>query len=162
MAPPYAKYSLKYHEAEKVVYALYQQHRAVGFKVTYAWLSARMKQTCRRMKPFGKSFDNYSGFNSAWVRRFCRRWRISLQRKTTKKTKHYFERLHLIQEYHRKLLYELQDPKNFEEENSTRPSWHNRDWYIENFRGEKGNDDDLQNKDELVLTDSEISEEDTS
>ena len=149
-----------YHEAEKVVYAQYQERRAQGFKVTLAWLSARMRQTCKRMKPGGKSFDNYKGFQFSWAGRFCRRWKISLQRKTTKKTQHYFERLHDIEAHHRKLLYEVQDPKNFEEENSTGPSWSNIDWYIKNNRpANPGNDDDLHNKDELVLTDSEISEE---
>ena len=151
-----------YHEAEKVVYADYKAYRNRGFKVTYDWLCARMRQTCKRLKPGGKSFDNYKGFGSSWARRFCLRWKISLQRKTTKKTVHYFERLHDINAHHRKLLYELQDPKNFEEENSTRPSWSNVDWYVNNHRDPNpGNDDDQQNKDKLVLTDSEISEDHT-
>ena len=76
------------------------------------------------------------------------------------KTVHYFARLHDIEKHHRKLLYELQDPKNFEEENSTGPSWSNKAWYIDNHRDPNpNNDDDCQNKDELILTDSEISEE---
>ena len=155
----------RYHDCEKILYGYYQDRRARGIKVTHRWLRARMRQICIRLKPKGKSFENYKGFGYGWSRRFCKRWRISLQRKTTKKTVAVFQRLHKIQQYHRTLIYDLQDPRNFGEERNPqekRNNWFSQAWYVDNHRDPtSGNEDDQENVGELIVAESEISENET-
>ena len=38
-------------------------------------------------------------FGTAWVRRFCKRWQISLRKKNNSKCKSVFERLHQVKNY---------------------------------------------------------------
>ena len=155
----------RYHECEIKLHSLYRFRRAQGLKVTYAWLSARMMQICRRDRPQGKNFDDYTGFKQGWCRRFCLRWNISLQIRTKKKTVSIYKRLHDIQAYHRKLLYDLQDPRNFGhvEDSETRPNWFSLKWYVENHRDppKRDNDDNRDMEDDLTFSDSEISDAET-
>ena len=148
----------RYHECEKELYELYKARRAKGFRVTYKWLRGRMKNIARRRKPRGLDFDDYKGFGNAWCRQFCKRWHISLQRRTTKKSIHYYARLHEIQVYHRKLVFDLQNPANYGDDAN---SWISKKWYIENHRDPDANEDDLDHRDEIVFSESEVSESDT-
>ena len=66
-------------------------------------------------------------------------------------------RLHLIEAYHKKLIFDLQNPENFKFPNN----WFSKKWYVENHREPSENEDDLENKDALVLSESETSVSDT-
>ena len=76
------------------------------------------------------------------------------QRKTCRKSKTIYSRLHEINEYHRKTIYQLQNPKNFEGSNN----WMNRNRYVRKPGKIRDNEDNLDIRDELVLSESETSE----
>ena len=146
-----------YHEQEVKLHNMYTQRRSLGYKVSYKWISSRMLNICTKDKPGGKDFLNYSGFKSSWVRRWCKRWHVSCQRRTNRKSVHIYNRLHLIEKYHKQLIFDLQNPENFKFPNN----WFSKSWYVENHREPSPNEDDLENKDALVLSDSETSVSDT-
>ena len=50
----------------------------------------------------------------AWVRRFCKRHSISLQKRNIKYST-VFERKHQIENYDKWLIYHFQDPDNYDE-----------------------------------------------
>ena len=81
------------------------------------------------------------------------------------KTVAVFQRLHKIQQYHRTLIYDLKDPRNFGEERNPqekRNNWFSQAWYVDNHRDPtSGNEDDQENVGELILAESEISENET-
>ena len=82
--------------------------------------------------------------------------------KTSKKTISVYKRLHIIQKYHRKLLYDLQDPRNFGEENSQgRVNWFSEKRFLRVRQRIEENDDDLDMKDSLPQEESEMSEDET-
>ena len=54
-------------------------------------------------------------FGTAWVRRFCKRWNISLRKKANAKCKSVFQRLHQAKNYDKWLIYHFQDPKYWDE-----------------------------------------------
>ena len=51
----------------------------------------------------------------AWVRRFCKRHSISLQKRSNIKCSTVFERKHQIENYDKWLIYHFQDPDNYDE-----------------------------------------------
>ena len=59
-------------------------------------------------------FGGRHKFKDAWVRRFCRRWNISLRKKSNAKCKSVFERLHQVKNYDWWLIYKFQNPDNFD------------------------------------------------
>ena len=71
-----------------------------------------MKHIMRRASP-----DNYKPhkhkFRATWVSRFCKRWKLSVQKLRNRKTKSAYERMHQIQNYHHWLIYDFQNPENF-------------------------------------------------
>ena len=52
-------------------------------------------------------------FKKGWVRRFCKRHNLSVQRRKNKKKKSVYERLHIISNYHWWVIYQFQDPDNY-------------------------------------------------
>ena len=108
----------------------------------------------KRDKPRGKDFENYKGFRSSWVRRWCRRWKVSLQKRTNRKSATFYNRLHIINAYHRKLIYQVQDPNNFKDDNT---SWISKKWYVDNHRSPERNEDDEDNADTLIRSESDTS-----
>ena len=72
------------------------------------------KFICNKHKP-PKYDPNRHKFKDAWVRRFCRRWNISLRKKSNAKCKSVFERLHQVKNYDWWLIYKFQNPDNFDD-----------------------------------------------
>ena len=91
---------------------MYKSRRAKQLKVTYKWLMSRMRHILLQDMPPG--FDpNKSHCRNSWARRFARRFRISLQRRSNKKCHTIYEKIHLVKNYHYFLLYKVQDPNKF-------------------------------------------------
>ena len=102
-----------FHPQEKKVHKTYMEWRAQGYLVTKKRLGLWMKFTVKEDNPphYKPCFHT---FGPGWQKRFCSRWRISLQRKTKRKTTDVFRRLHKIKNYHYWLIYMWQDPWFYE------------------------------------------------
>ena len=108
----------KFPEQQKKLIQLFTLQRNAGLRVTFAWMQARMLFICRRDKPEGwaKHVEKVGEkIPRAYIRRLCKREGISFQRRTNRKSKGIYERLHIIMKYHRNLIYKLQDPTYFDE-----------------------------------------------
>ena len=97
------------HQEEKLL-NLFTVRRAQGLRVTHKWLMARFAMILKIDKPEG--WETWKP-NTGWTYRFCKRHKITLQKRTNRKSKTIYERLHLIQKYHRKLIYDFQNLENF-------------------------------------------------
>ena len=84
----------KFFEQQKELFRRFCARRQRGVKVSYMWLRVKMKFICRTQAPRGYDEQKHK-FTNKWVRAFCKRWGISSQRKTNKKSKCPFEKLHL-------------------------------------------------------------------
>ena len=67
-----------------------------------------------------------------------KRWGLTIQRRTNRKSKNIYERLHIIQKYFRTLIYKVQDSKNFNLKNPD--CWYSEKRYLR-VRVRKGNKD---------------------
>ena len=63
-----------------------------------------MKQICGEDKPTGYDPTAHK-FTNMWSACFCKRWQISCQRKTNKKSKSALERVHLVANFHYYAIY---------------------------------------------------------
>ncbi len=77
--------------------------RAQGFKVDYNWLPSTMKHILRDDGVLDGWNDK--SFSNKWVRKYCRRWRISKQRKSNNKEKSDAERVHQCKNHHSFQIY---------------------------------------------------------
>ena len=94
----------KFFEQQKALFKKFNARRQRGGKVTYMWLRKKMKILCKEAKPDG--FDeNKHKFTNPWCRAYCKRWRISSQRKTNKKHKSALERIHLVANFLYYIIY---------------------------------------------------------
>ena len=99
---------------EDLLHDKFLKRRSQGWRVTYAWLRAQMKILCEKHKP--EHYDpTKHKFKNSWVRRFCRRKNISLRKKGNKKCSSVYERLHQIKNYDHFLIYQMQDPSNWDD-----------------------------------------------
>ena len=101
-------------EMEKKVYQKFLDRRSCGWRVSYNWLSSQMRIACKKHKPV-KYDPNKHKFKTAWVRRFCKRHSISLQKRSNIKCSTVFERKHQVENYDKWLIYHWQDPDNYDE-----------------------------------------------
>ena len=74
-----------------------------GFKVDYNWLRSTMKHILRDDGVLDGWNDK--SFSNKWVRKYCRRWRISKQRKRNNKEKSDAERVHQCKNHHSFQIY---------------------------------------------------------
>ena len=88
----------KFFEEQKKLFHLFTVRRQKGKRVTYLWLKTKMKFICQQDQPDGYD-PNKHKFTDPWCRAYCLRWRISVQRKTNKKSKSAFERVHLVSNF---------------------------------------------------------------
>ena len=73
-----------------------------------------MRIACKKHKP-AKYDPNKHKFKTAWVRRFCKRHSRSLQKRSNIKCSTVFERKHQVEKYDKWLIYNWQDPDNYDE-----------------------------------------------
>lgn len=104
----------QFHEQEIQVYRQYSDYRAQGYVVQTQMLARWMMAACVRDQP-PKFKPGYHKWGNGWQARFCKRWKISRQKKTKKKTEDVFMRLHEINNYHYFTLYLWQDPDNYQD-----------------------------------------------
>ena len=95
--------NLDFWEQQKTLYDKFSDRRAQGFKVDYSWLRSTMKHTLRDDGVFDGWNDK--SFSDKWVRKYCRRWRISKQRKRNNKEKSVAERVHQCKNHHSFQIY---------------------------------------------------------
>ena len=76
----------KFFEQQKELFKKFNARRQRGGKVTYVWLKKKMKILCKKAKPDGFDEKKHK-FTNRWCRAYCKRWRISSQRKMNKKHK---------------------------------------------------------------------------
>jgi len=63
-----------------------------------------MTRICNDDKPDGYD-PNKDKFTDMWKRGFCKRWKISVQKKTNNKAKSVYERIHRVSNYHYYSIY---------------------------------------------------------
>ena len=83
---------------------LFTERRANKHRVTGRWLKATMKHIMR--KDF-KDMDLKKMFKDRWLRAFCRRFRISWQKRTNQKNKGVLERMNTAKRYHWWIVYQM-------------------------------------------------------
>lgn len=103
-----------FHDVEVILYDLFLKRRSDGWRVSYAWITAQMHILCKKHQPPKYDPEKYT-FGTSWVRRFCRRWNISLRKKSNSKCKSVFQRLHQVKNYDKWLIYHFQDPRYWDE-----------------------------------------------
>ena len=103
-----------FHEMEELLHVKFLERRSQGWRVSYAWLQVQMKLLCEKHQPEHYDPTIYK-FRNSWVRRFCRRWNISLRKKGNKKCSSVYERLHQIKNYDHFVIYQMQDPSNWDD-----------------------------------------------
>ena len=84
-----------YPKQEEELYDLYKLRRAKGLPVDGEYFSAKMRMLVKRDYPDSK----FVGSNP-WIQKFTRRFGISLQSKTNKKSKSIEERLPKVRNFH--------------------------------------------------------------
>ena len=85
---------------------MFDERRCNGNKVTYSWLKATMQFICKKNRPQGYDPEK-NVFSNNWCRKFCIRFKISLQRKTNNKAKTILEKIHIVKNYHYFVLYKF-------------------------------------------------------
>ena len=83
---------------------LFTERRANKHRATRRLLKATMKHIMR--KDF-KDMDLKKMFKDRWLRAFCRRFRISWQRRTNQKNKGVLERMNTAKRYHWWIVYQM-------------------------------------------------------
>ena len=63
-----------------------------------------MTRICKKDKPEGYDPEE-DKFGTSWKTLFCKRWRISVQKKTNNKAKSVYERIHKVSNYHYYAIY---------------------------------------------------------
>ena len=63
-----------------------------------------MIRVCKKDKPEGYDPEE-DKFEDSWKTLFCKRWRISVQKKTNNKAKSVYERIHKVSNYHYYAIY---------------------------------------------------------
>ena len=103
----------KYHDQEEELYKLFTERRARKHRVTGRWIIATMKHLMRENLP---DVNTNNKFKFKWLQAFCKRYRISWQKRTNKKNKGVMERLNKCKRYHWWLIYKmgLELPHNME------------------------------------------------
>ena len=106
----------KYHDQEEQLYKIFTERRAHKHRVTGRWIKATMKHLIREDLP---DVDTNNKFKDKWLQAFCKRYRISWQRRTNKKDKGVMERLNICKRYHWWVIYKmgLELPHNMEIKN---------------------------------------------
>ena len=94
----------QYHAQEVELYKLFTERRAQKHRVTGRWIKATMKHLIRENLP---DVDTTNKFKDKWVESFCKRWRISWQKRTNKKNKGVMERLNVAKRYHWWVIYKM-------------------------------------------------------
>ena len=67
-----------------------------------------MTRICKEDKPEGYDPEK-NKFGDCWKTKFCKRWRISVQKKTNDKSKSVYERIHKVSNYHYYAIYKAKD-----------------------------------------------------
>ena len=94
----------KFYSEQAEVFKQFNARRQKGGKVDYLWLQKKMMHICQKRKPHGYDPLKHK-FLDHWSVAFCKRWNISLQRKTNKKSKSPFERIHLVSNFMYYMIY---------------------------------------------------------
>jgi hypothetical protein len=89
---------------QKKLYDEFIRRRSLGLNCGHKWLRIKMNYICKedaqKNEEFAKNFNNKERkFGTSWTSRFCKRWDISSQKRTTKSTKNVFVTLHAIINY---------------------------------------------------------------
>ena len=103
-----------FHHQEEKLFQMFLDRRGKGMPVSYNWLIAKMHILIRIDKP--PHFDpEKHKLKKSWAFRFCKRFKLSRRRRTNRKKKDLFERLHLIRNYHWWTVYEFSKRSNYPE-----------------------------------------------
>jgi len=94
----------KFHPQQRKVYNLYRYRRSQGDPCDSDWFRSEMTRICNDDKPDGYD-PNKDKFTDMWKRGFCKRWKISVQKKTNNKAKSVYERIHRVSNYHYYSIY---------------------------------------------------------
>jgi len=94
----------QYHSQEVKLNQLFVERRARNHRVTGRWLKAQMKHIMKKDLP---EIDLQNKFKSRWLRAFCRRFKISWQKRTNKKNKGVMQRLNKVKRYHWWVIYQM-------------------------------------------------------
>ena len=109
-----------------------------------------MRIKCNPLKPQGFDPEKHK-FKSSWVRRFCKMHSLLLRRKNNVKCSSAFERIHTISNYDHWLIYQWQDPENYDDPYFTREKFVQKD--------QQSEDEDSESSFEETSTSDETSSE---
>ena len=100
----------KFWKQQREVYKMYKMRRNKGDPIDNDWFRNTMTHVCERQKPVGYDPEK-DKFTQRWKVNYCRRFKISVQRKTNRKSKCVWERIHLVMNYHWYTIYQLGNEK---------------------------------------------------
>ena len=94
----------KFFTQQRELFKKFNARRQRGGRITYGWLRSKMRFICKEQQSEG--FDEAKNkFTNRWCRAYCKRWKISCQRKTNKKSKSAIERIHLVSNFLYYIIY---------------------------------------------------------
>ena len=70
------------------------------------WIKSTMRNICAEDKPEGYD-PKKNKFLDQWLKNFCKRFKISSQKKTNNKNHSVYERAHMVKNYHYYVIYKL-------------------------------------------------------
>ena len=85
----------KFFSEQVEVFKQFNARRQKGGKVDHFWLRKKMKFMCEKRKHEAYDPQKHK-FTQPWSMAYCKRWNISQQRKTNKKSKSVLERINLV------------------------------------------------------------------
>lgn len=91
-------------EEQKLLYNMYRLRRAEGLTVSGNWFVGKMHEILANKKPNG--YEKFKG-STHWINNFVKRWGITHQQKTNKKSKSVEERLPRVQRFHQYAVYQM-------------------------------------------------------
>ena len=97
----------KFYAQQRKVYNLYRFRRVEGLPCDGNWFQSSMRNVCKKDMPEGYDPNKPNQFGSRWRTNFCKRWKISSQKKTNSKSKSVYERIHKVRNYHYYVIYKL-------------------------------------------------------
>lgn len=95
----------KWHEDEERLYEWFLERRRNGVRVSGLWLRAKMIEFVEERRVNEPNIHECKG-NQAWLGRFCKRWEVSYQQQTNKKSRSSIARSVKVRNFHWYAMYQ--------------------------------------------------------
>lgn len=125
--------TLKYAEAEKKLYDFYRRRRDLGYRTPKNLILTKFKQILR--EDDSNDPTAIEKISRTWLKRWMKDNKISTKRRTNRKGKSIYERMHQISNYHHFVIYNMADPNN------VYPIWKQKKQELQEYGSDESEDE---------------------